>query len=80
VSLIVEEIAEAAKKKGYEILPKEFRSQHMIGLRHPNGVPTGLSQRLEADKIYLSMRGSSIRVAPHLHVSQKDIDRLISHL
>jgi selenocysteine lyase/cysteine desulfurase len=80
ISVIVDEISEAAAKKGYQAVEKAHRSQHMVGLRHPGGIPTGLAQRLEADKIYVSMRGSSIRIAPHLHVSQKDIDRLLSHL
>lgn len=80
ISSIVDEIAEAATKKGYLAVEKAHRSQHMVGLRHPGGIPTGLAQRFEQDKIYVSFRGSSIRVAPHLHVSQKDIDRFLSHL
>jgi selenocysteine lyase/cysteine desulfurase len=80
ISEIVNEISEGAEKKGYVAVPKEHRSTHMVGIRHPNGIPTGLAQRLEQDKIYVSFRGSSIRVAPHLHVSQTDIDRFLSHL
>jgi selenocysteine lyase/cysteine desulfurase len=37
----------------------------------------GIQQRLAAKRIYLSVRGDYLRIAPHLQVNDDDIDRLI---
>ena len=39
-----------------------------------------LQSRFADQKIYLSVRGDVIRIAPHLSVNETDIDRLISSL
>ena len=60
------------------------RAGHMTGFRlapgfvHPNF--EGIQQRLATKQIYLSVRGNYLRIAPHLQVNDKDIDRLISEL
>jgi selenocysteine lyase/cysteine desulfurase len=52
----------------------------MIGIRVAGGIPDGLASRLAAARIYVSIRGDSIRVAPHLHNTEADIDRLFAVL
>jgi selenocysteine lyase/cysteine desulfurase len=52
----------------------------MIGLRLPRGIPDGLIKKLAEAKIYVSLRGDAIRVAPHLYNSREDIDRLFEVL
>ena len=65
--------------------PSELhRGGHMVGLRlaeKDNGKRLeDLQSRLADRKIYLSVRGDVIRIAPHLSVNETDIDRLISSL
>ena len=63
---------------GLGAVPAERRAPHYVGLRFPKGVPADLSQRLAADRIYVSVRGrSALRVTPHVYNTETDIDRLI---
>lgn len=69
-------IAERLEPLGLVAPPKEVRAPHMIGLRAPEGLPDDLSPRLAAEKVYVSVRGDAIRIAPHLHTNGDDLDRL----
>ncbi len=53
---------------------------HFVGLKRAGGVPASLTADLAREQIYVSVRGDSIRVAPHLHNDVTDIDRLIAVL
>lgn len=55
--------------------PHEY-VDHMLGLEFPTGIPDGLKEAFEQERIYVSFRGSSIRVAPYLFTTTEDIDRL----
>ena len=65
---------------GIESAPPDRRAGHFIGLRFAGGVPDGLLERLKADKIFVSQRGNSVRVTPHLYNTAEDIDRLFAVL
>jgi selenocysteine lyase/cysteine desulfurase len=52
----------------------------MTGIRLPGGVPVGLTERLLDDRVFVSLRGDSIRVAPHLYNDADDVDRLFVSL
>ena len=80
LALLTEHIARSAQEIGYAVLPAEERSPHMIGIRHPKGIPAALSQALRAANIYVSFRGDSIRIAPHLYNDLNDIERLFKVL
>ncbi|MFZ5609219.1 MAG: aminotransferase class V-fold PLP-dependent enzyme [Pseudomonadota bacterium] len=75
-----EAIAEAAAQKGYAPTPAPVRGPHMLGLRREQGLPHDLAARLAAANIHVSVRGASVRVAPHLHISAGDIERFIAAL
>lgn len=49
---------------------------HMIGLEFPEGIPNGLQGAFDKERIYVSFRGNSIRVAPYLYTKMSDVDRL----
>lgn len=57
-------------------LPEKFRAPHILGFSAPDSIPDGLVEALTKQKVYVAQRGSSIRIAPHLHVTDADIDRL----
>ena len=71
-------IAEGAAGLGLDVAPAEVRSPHLLGIRFPNGIPDGLPERLASNRVYVSIRGSSVRVAPHLYNDGEDVDRLLN--
>lgn len=69
-------IAQKAGSMGFIVPPKKQRSEHMTGITLPLGIPKNLSSKLSSEQIYISIRGDSIRIAPHLYNTEEDIDRL----
>jgi selenocysteine lyase/cysteine desulfurase len=76
---ITDRIAAAVAPLGYDILAPHFRSRHILGLSVA-GDPQDLIGLLRARNIHVSQRGDAIRIAPHLHVTDSDVDRLIEAL
>lgn len=55
-----------------------YRSQHLFGLRLPSHIDMeDLRQRFEAERIFVSIRGNSIRIAPHLYNDSNDMEQLL---
>lgn len=52
----------------------------MIGLKALAGLPDNLVALLAERDIYVAARGSDIRIAPHLHCTAADMDRLTAAL
>jgi selenocysteine lyase/cysteine desulfurase len=73
-------IAKRAEHEGYAILPPNERCAHMIGIRFSGGIPSGLAKLLTDAKVFVSIRGDSIRVAPHLYNNLADVERLFEIL
>jgi len=74
------DIAERAGRLGLSTVPEHLRAGHYLGIGFPGGVPAGLLDRLAAKKIYVSIRGDSMRVTPHLYNNEQDIQRLFEAL
>jgi capsular polysaccharide biosynthesis protein len=49
----------------------------MFGAQVPSGSTMNFVAELATRKIYISQRGSSLRFAPHLHVNESDVERLL---
>ena len=73
-------IAERARAIGLGSQPAERRAGHFLGLQFPQGVPPGLLDALAREKVYVSVRGSSVRVTPHLYNTDTDVERLFAAL
>ncbi len=59
-----------------ESLP--YRAQHLIGIRLPEVIDLEVFKgRAVEEKVYLSFRGSAIRMSVHLYNEEKDFERLI---
>lgn len=71
-------IADEAEQLGLTALPRGKRVGHMIGIRFPDGVPSTLPKRLERERVYVSVRGDAVRIAPHLHNDESDVERLLA--
>jgi selenocysteine lyase/cysteine desulfurase len=72
---LTDRIASLAADLGFEAAPKRLRGPHMLGLRKPGLDPDAVAASMQARQVYVSIRGDSIRVSPHLHVSEADIER-----
>ncbi len=73
-------IAERAATLGLESLNADQRAGHFLGLRFPEGVPAGLLVLLKEAGVYVSVRGRSLRITPHLYNDDADVDRLMDAL
>jgi selenocysteine lyase/cysteine desulfurase len=73
-------IGDRATALGLDVIPVGERARHLTGVRLPDGAPQGLTERLVADGVFVSLRGDSIRVAPHLYNDASDVDRLVAAL
>ncbi len=78
LSHLTDDIAQRALAAGYDVAPAEERSKHMLGIRFRNGLPAKLAATLSAAQVYVSIRGDSVRVSPHLYNDAADIDRLFA--
>ncbi len=65
---------------GFQLPDTSQRSPHMFGAQLPKKYQGQLVAELMQRKIFISQRGDAVRFAPHLHVTSRDIDRLLETL
>jgi selenocysteine lyase/cysteine desulfurase len=76
-----EAIAERARDEfGIKSAPADRRAGHYLGLRFAGGVPADLPARLAAEHVHVSVRGSAMRVTPHLWTTDADVEKLFAVL
>jgi selenocysteine lyase/cysteine desulfurase len=73
-------IAAAATTLGLGPLPAGQRGPHLLGVRLPDSIRADVVASLAAVDCYAAVRGETLRIAPHLHVTDADVDRLIDAL
>jgi selenocysteine lyase/cysteine desulfurase len=72
--------ARAHAEFGIDSVPGELRAGHYLGLRFQGGVPADLPAQLAAQRVHVSVRGSAMRVTPHLWNTDADVERLLAAL
>jgi selenocysteine lyase/cysteine desulfurase len=73
-------IAQKARGIGLSPTPDHARGAHYLSIALPDGAPADLPARLTAARVFVSQRGTSLRVTPHLYNDDSDADRLIAAL
>jgi selenocysteine lyase/cysteine desulfurase len=73
-------IAERAAGLGLECLDEQRRAGHFLGLGFPAGIPARLSELLAEQRVFVSVRGNSVRVTPHLYNTDEDVYHLFTAL
>jgi len=73
-------LAEATTELGFLSPPENLRAPHYLALRKKDGIPPGLPDLLARQKVFVSVRGSSVRVTPHVYNTATDIETLVSCL
>lgn len=80
LAAVTEEIAARAGALGFTVAARDRRAPHMLGIEVPRDLAQALARRLGEDGVVASVRGNSVRIAPHLHTTHTDVDRLIESL
>ena len=76
-----EPLVREAAAMGFPVELDEGRAAHLFGLRMPEHCPLpDLEAELRRRKISVSLRGSAVRVSPHLYNDENDIGALIEAL
>ena len=73
-------LAESAAELGFWSPPETLRAPHYLCLRRKEGIPRELTDMLARERIFVSVRGSSVRVTPNVYNDAADADRLIECL
>jgi selenocysteine lyase/cysteine desulfurase len=77
---LTDRIEDEASRRGIDATPSRKRARHMIGLRLGPGAPEDLAARLARENVFVSVRGESVRVSPHLYNDAQDVERLFDAL
>jgi selenocysteine lyase/cysteine desulfurase len=73
-------IAAQATALGLQLLPAEQRGPHLLGVQLSDAMPAGVLHDLAAAGCFAAVRGDVLRIAPHVHVTDADVDRLMEAL
>lgn len=79
LSALTNQIAELATERGI-IVSDLTHAGHMLGLKLEASKAKEISTKLTDNGIYISLRGSSMRIAPHLYNDQNDIEKMFRFL
>lgn len=74
------EIGKLAARLGLDPLPDDQRGPHMLGVRLPESVLDRVEPALAEANCFAAVRGASLRIAPHLHTTDEDVERLAGAL
>lgn len=80
IGRLTDRIENEAAQRSIEAVPRERRARHMIGLRLGPEAPDDLAAQLAAENVFVSVRGESVRVSPHLYNTERDVRRLFDAL
>jgi selenocysteine lyase/cysteine desulfurase len=73
-------LAKATAEMGFFAPAEPLRAPHYLALRRKQPIPKELPEMLAREKVFVSVRGSSIRVTPHVYNTTEDCERLIACL
>ncbi len=72
---------ERLRREGFGVLDDNLRAANLFGIVLPPGLePEAVRAALAQRRIHVSVRGASVRVAPHVYNHEADLDRLVDAL
>jgi selenocysteine lyase/cysteine desulfurase len=80
VGALNRQLAKAAAELGFSAPAEPFRAPHYLALRREEAIPKELPEMLAREKVFVSVRGSSIRVTPNVYNTSEDCERLLACL
>lgn len=80
LSVCTATMAERSARLGLHPLPVDQRGPHMLGVELPDDAQERTLPALAQAGCYAAVRGGSLRISPHLHVSDEDVEQLFTAL
>jgi selenocysteine lyase/cysteine desulfurase len=80
LAVVTESIAHVAASLALDPMPADQRGPHMLGVRLPEHVRATAVHELAKADCYAAVRGEMLRLGPHLHVNDADVERLAGAL
>ena len=77
LSAVTSTIGRRAGEIGLRAAAPADRGPHMLGVKIPHDLRDDLVPALAAANCFAGLRGQALRIAPHLHTTDSDVDRLI---
>ncbi len=77
---ITQKPIELLQTKGYWVENTDFRASHLFGIRKKGMRVEEIKLELEKQRIFVSVRGSSIRVSPNVYNTEDDMLKLVKIL
>jgi len=78
---LTDAVARGAAELGFRSRDRAWRSGHILGLRTPTEVEPGRLHRALHDRgVMVSLRGTALRISPHLYNQPSDVDALLEGL
>ena len=74
------EIGRRVEAQGLTVPPADQRGPHMLGIELPREVAQRIEASLGERGVVASVRGASLRISPHLNVTDADVERLADGL
>ena len=74
---LVDGLFEQVRELGFRVEDEEWRGSHLFGLRPPEGTGSErIKEALARRRVFVSVRGDAIRVAPSVYNDEADIEAL----
>ena len=74
---ISQEFVAHAREQQYWVEDEDTRGYHLFGIKIPGAWdPAQVKSQLEADNVFVSIRGTSIRISPHVYNTHEDFEKL----
>jgi selenocysteine lyase/cysteine desulfurase len=80
LATVTSAIEEGARARGLSAIAAPNRGPHIIGIELPEARRDAIVSELAARDVYAGLRSSWLRVAPHLHTTEADVDQLFAAL
>ena len=73
-------LAERVRDLGFSCPDESLRAPHYLCLRSEGRPLSGIVEAFAKEKVFVSVRGSSIRITPHVYNTEEDLERMLSVL
>jgi selenocysteine lyase/cysteine desulfurase len=73
---MTDRICETGTRLGFAVPASKVRSGHFTGLTITSGMPASALSILARHNVFVSVRGNTLRISPHVWVNRADMERL----
>lgn len=80
IAQLTARIAADGEALGLRAVAPDRRAPHYLGLRSAAPLPPDLLSRLATEQVFVSVRGSALRITPHVYNDLDDVGRLMGAL